>query len=229
MSVTSSTALTSKSSAFTAGKSSAFVGTSWPASFAASCCFFSAASFFFSISTFLLFASDQSRFKAFHSFRSFWNSEDFSLKMSPGVMSSTRVLLFFCVIQSFSFSWQTLSLCQPYSILAKPSSADGKLNFENTLLSNAASTSGIWPFLHHSCFSSSVSVGSSIGSIATSFSSGASSSSTGFPSFFLLAASMAFFRDSIFFLCSSIAIFLCLSVSALDLFSAKIMFWTASL
>mmetsp|Transcript_69923 Transcript_69923/g.167841 ORF Transcript_69923/g.167841 Transcript_69923/m.167841 type:complete len:201 (-) Transcript_69923:1310-1912(-) len=196
MSVTSSTAFTSSSAISMTGSSGASVGGSSPASFAASCFCFRRAAFLLCSKFFFLTGSFQSFCTTFHTLSASWSACNFSLKSLPGTISSTRVVRFRVVIHSFSFASHAAAGCQLYCTASKPSSAEGKLKVVKALFSTDAPTSTEALFLHHSCFSSSVKVTSSSGTVTSITSSGLSQSSVGFPSFSRLEISIDLLRIS---------------------------------
>mmetsp|Transcript_111559 Transcript_111559/g.360072 ORF Transcript_111559/g.360072 Transcript_111559/m.360072 type:complete len:276 (+) Transcript_111559:941-1768(+) len=226
MSVTSSTAKTSRSSASTctfsfSPSSSFFLAAAAALRFAGSlnsCCFF------------------------FHALRLFVHSAHLPLNHSEGCRSSTRCVSFLSNTHFRRCSWQPASSAHANFTSSKPSSFEASVNLAYDDASSFWLRSGVSFLRKHSCFSSSVSstlISSSCSSSLAStsifasssacFVSASSSSPSFLPSFAFFAASSFFFRSSssFFFLASSAffraasAFFRLASASAFPLFSFR--------
>mmetsp|Transcript_17736 Transcript_17736/g.23889 ORF Transcript_17736/g.23889 Transcript_17736/m.23889 type:complete len:250 (+) Transcript_17736:711-1460(+) len=199
MSVTSSTANTSKSSA-----SMAIFSLS-PSS----------SSFFFAIAFFLA-GSFKSCCFFFHALRPLVHSDHLPLNQSEGCKSSMRCVSFLPRTHLRRYSSHPLRSAQGNLISPKLSSSPGTANFAYADASSFGSMSGESFFLNVALFSSSVSstlissCSSSAAAVSALASSSASffslsSSASFFPSFVFLAASSLFLRSScaLFFRSSS--------------------------
>mmetsp|Transcript_41718 Transcript_41718/g.66248 ORF Transcript_41718/g.66248 Transcript_41718/m.66248 type:complete len:524 (+) Transcript_41718:689-2260(+) len=263
----------SSSTAIGSGAFSSFASSSFfsPSAFFASSTFFLASSIFFLSASIFAFLSAAAFFCSFafcfaifaaaffdtaalYSFCFCFQAasdccqvDNFCLNHWPGFTSSTRVVTFLCTIQSFTYALASLSLAQEYLTASKPSSASGRLNFVNEVLSTYCVRSGTLSLKNLTAFSSAVKVttggvpstgsgssgssgSSTSGSSSSFFSSSGSSAGGSLPSafaFLIIMSLFAFFVASSLFFCISAIFFFCSFSAFFFIFAASFCFFLA--